>query len=213
MTTLPPQLRIIAIALIASTCALSYALPPALAGGIAPILAGVQLKKADGGRTTFLSTDPGGGGVSTYELMPSETSKSATVGVNMPSLTSGSLSSQFGSFQFFSFIYEVLDGGPSADSGLRYYLQTDDGFLHTATSTSYLIGLVPPHGVNPYQVSVYGDQFSPAITTQTANTISIRYAKSPAGTIYFTSDTVVQGSNLGSEIGGLNTKNDTAFNN
>jgi hypothetical protein len=215
MNKLLSQLKITGIGLIAYACSASFMLPPALGQPIAPTIAAVQVENKIGATSTFLSSDPAGVGYNfTYALKPGSTkAKGPYVGVNLPSLTYGNLTNEIGSFSKFSFLYEVLNAGPKADAGLTYYVQTSDGFLHTAKSTSYLTGGKPLNGVNVYQVTVLANQFSPAITTQVATTLNVRYSHCAAGTIYFTPDVSIAGSNFSLDIGAANTMNDTAFNN
>jgi len=118
-----------------------------------------------------------------------------------------------GSFEELVYFYQVPDLGPSADAGLRYFVQTSDGFLHTASSASTLG--VSAQGVNVYEVVVQSFQFSPVLVSQTVNTLNIRYASnSSAGTIYImVFSTSIVGSDNVIDIFNVNTLNDNAFNN
>src|SRR5208283_2161164 len=75
--------------------------------------------------------------------------------------------------------------GPPADPGLRYFAQTSDGFIHSATATSEFVGAA--NGVNVYVVVIGPLQFAPLITFhEVLTTVNFSYANNAAGTIFFT---------------------------
>ena len=209
------RLRNIAVGLIASTCALSFMMHPALATSPKITVAGVRTNnnfKGYGAATTFVSPPPPFEDFSQYQLQPAIRPQYPSVGVNFPSRASGILPA-IGSFEELVYFYQVPDLGPSADAGLRYFVQTSDGFLHTASSASTLG--VSAQGVNVYEVVVQSFQFSPVLVSQTVNTLNIRYASnSSAGTIYImVFSTSIVGSDNVIDIFNVNTLNDNAFNN
>jgi len=118
-----------------------------------------------------------------------------------------------GSLIEFECAYEVPNLGPPADAGLSYFVQTSDGFLHTATSTSTAAGT--GNGVNAYIVPVLANQFSPSLNSQSVNTLNIRYSNHlGGGTIFFLNQAEIEGSSgiLG-PVFSAHTLNDHAFNN
>ena len=108
-------------------------------------------------------------------------------------------------------IFGYEDFGISADTGLRYFAQTSDGFIHVASSTSTFEET--RNGINLYIVEVFADQFSPLLSTS-INTVNVRYADNAAGTIFLVPDYgSINGSNHDFVTEFLNTVNDPAFNN
>jgi len=186
-------------------------MPSALATGQITI-AGVQLHngfRSNGATTTFLSSDPFFGFPS-YQLQPGIRAPLPSVGVNFPSLASGNLPG-IGSLEVSEIFYDVPNLGPPADAGLRYFVQTSDGFLHTATSTSAFFN--SGNGVNVYLVAVVPLQFSPLITRpELLSKINIRYASNAAGTIIFVG-AILEGTEGIIDSANFNTVNDTQFNN
>jgi len=207
------ELRIITAGLVASTFALSL-MPSAAHACEEVTIAGVQIKgnfKSNGAATTFLSGDPRVNEFFTYELQPGK-GKSTTpyVGVNLPSLASGSLPN-IGSFEFFVFDYEIPSTSPLADAGLKIYAQTSDGFIHIAPVVSEVED--SNNGFTAQFVDVAYNNFTPLITFhEVVKTINVRYSGSAAGTIFFIAPTIAGSQNT---IDGFNfnTVNDTAFNN
>jgi len=192
-------------------------MPPALAVPSQTItLAGVQLNnfRGHGAATTFLSRDPADNAIPAYQLQPGPRAQFSSVGVNLPSHASGNLPN-IGTYVGSEFLFEVPNLGPPPDAGLSYFVQTSDGFLHTATSTSVLEG--SPNGFNFYSVLVLPNQFSPALNSQAVNTFNIRYSSHfGGGTIFYLvapGETGILGSQGVIGTFNENTLNDGAFNN
>jgi len=158
--------------------------------------------------------DPAFDEFNAFQLQPAIRPQYPSVGVNFPSLSSRNLP-DVGSFESLFFFYAVPNNGPSADAGLLYFVQTSDGFLHTASSTS--VSGKPTNGFSIYSVGVFADQFSPVITAQSINTLNIRYASNDStGTIYYLvvdGESAILGSNGVINTFDVNTVNDRAFNN
>jgi hypothetical protein len=209
MNKVARQLRNIAAGVIASAGALSLTAPSAMAYTVITI-AGVQ---QSGGQTTFVSLDPAFGLYPAYQLQPASR-PIAAVGVNFPALGQPSLAKTIGKLDHIRIFYEVPSQGPSADPGLRYYLQTSDGFLHSATAASKFSST--SDSFNVYENLVKADLFAPALTA-TVSSFSLSYTRSAAGNIYVSFPTI-KGSkgkfewNLPDGFS-LKTNNDKQFNN
>ena len=195
-------------------------MPTALATPVPPpptiTIAGVQIHgnfKSNGAQTTFLSSDPVFGDFC-YELQPPARTngQSPYVGVNIPARGTGTLT-DFGSLEVLEHVYDVPNLGPPADAGLRYFIQTSDGFIHTAAGTSRFLD--SNNGANAYGVGLVPPQFTPLITLHEVPTsLNIRYTNT-VGTIFFVG-VLIEGANLVEstpENFNFNTVNDTAFNN